>query len=384
MRSAAAQKRARVKRPAKRVDHLDGIRALAILGVLATHWVDAYVPIGSGGHIGVDLFFVLSGFIITTILWRSAPAASVTSGVTTFLRRRVRRLYPALVGLVVGCIALAALSPIGPYGPVDVAGQGVLVLAQVSWWDLAHGTVDTVFGHTWSLGVEWAFYLVWPWVILLLRRRGVTARRACLASVALALALYAGSFGLDEHAFTYSPLGRVSGIVAGAALALWMVDGERRSPRSVRTADAVAALVLVAYLGYVLVGYPTFDPGVRTVGLPLAVACACYLTWFGYTRTTGPVLRLLTAAPVTLVGRCSYSLYLWHIPPLLILDKDRVDLPVLLLGALGVGFAAVATTLSYVLLERPFASSRASVLRTGAVETADVLPRDLEPDPRSA
>lgn len=348
-----------------RVDHLDGIRALAIAGVLGTHWVDNYLPFGSGGHIGVDLFFVLSGFIITTILWRPVADRSLPATVWRFLTRRVRRLYPALAGLVVGCVLLAAIAPIGPYGARDVAGQGLLVLVQVSWWDLSHGRFITVFGHTWSLGVEWAFYLVWPWLLLAMRRRGAAPRTAALVAVALAVLLYAGSFAVDTYWFTYSPLGRTAGIVAGAALALWIADERHRSaaPRAGgRLLDAVAALVLVVYVVYVLVGYPTFDPGVRTVGVPLAVASGLFLTWFGYVRDAGPVRALLTWGPVTLLGRASYSLYLWHIPPLLVLDKDLVALPTPVLGLIGLTFAVVATTLSYLLLERPFTSSRAGVL----------------------
>jgi peptidoglycan/LPS O-acetylase OafA/YrhL len=355
-----------------RVDHLDGIRALAIAGVLGTHWVDNYLPFGSGGHIGVDLFFALSGFIITTILWRGAPGASVAADVGTFLARRVRRLYPALTGLVVGCVVIAAFLPFGPYDALDVARQGVPVLAQVSWWDLSHGTFDTIFGHTWSLGVEWVFYLLWPWLLLVLHRRGTAPGRAAAVAGALAAASYAGSFAVDEFWFTYSPLGRTGVMLAGSALALVLLarpggaraaTAGRLGPRAL---DALAVVAVLAFTVYTLVGYPTFDPGVRWVGVPLATGVGAYLIWFGYVRAAGPVRALLTLPVLTLVGRTSYSIYLWHIPPLLVLDKDRIDLPTPLLGLVGLTFAVTATALSHRYLERPFLRSRGTLLATGA------------------
>ena len=84
---------------AKRVDHLDGIRAIAITGVLSVHWAAKYLPVGVGGTVGVDIFFVLSGFIITTVLWNWRGEGSVGTQYAEFLRRRVRRLYPALLSL---------------------------------------------------------------------------------------------------------------------------------------------------------------------------------------------------------------------------------------------------------------------------------------------
>src|SRR5438128_12084534 len=89
-------------RQAGRVDYLDGIRAIAIGSVVSVHWLSWYTQYLHGGYIGVDVFFVLSGFIITTMLWRTPLPGSLAAGWWSFIRRRVARLYPALLGLVVG------------------------------------------------------------------------------------------------------------------------------------------------------------------------------------------------------------------------------------------------------------------------------------------
>src|SRR3954451_9826888 len=103
-----------------RFDYLDGIRAVAIAAVLALHWLSWYSPLFHGGSVGVDVFFVLSGFIITTLLWRSPLPGSVGEAWSAFIRRRVIRLYPALLGLVIGSVCLYAVVPSAGLSAVEV------------------------------------------------------------------------------------------------------------------------------------------------------------------------------------------------------------------------------------------------------------------------
>ena len=344
-----------------RVDYLDGIRAVAIAVVLALHWFSWYVPLFHGGVIGVDLFFVLSGFIITTVLWRGS------TGYAAFALRRVVRLYPALVGLVAGSVLLYALVPSAPVDPLEVGRRGLLVLTQASsvWAAEQDGSLWLPglqpFGHAWSLAVEWYFYLLWPLGVLTARRRGWSARRLAGVSLAVAAVLYAGSLLLGTFWFYFGPTARFAELLVGAALALHLASGGRVG----RGATGPAALALVAVAAYSLVGTDGSSPVYRYLGVPIAVVAGVVLIRAGYADVTGPVQRLLGHRWLATVGRHSYSLYLWHIVPFLALE--HADAPKLLLGPAAVGLAVVLTIASYRWLERPFLRARSGVLRSPGV-----------------
>jgi peptidoglycan/LPS O-acetylase OafA/YrhL len=344
-----------------RFDYLDGIRAVAIVVVLALHWFSWYVPLFHGGVIGVDLFFVLSGFIITTMLWRGS------TGYGAFVRRRLVRLYPALLGLVLGSVLLYALVPSAPVDPVDVARRGVLVLTQASsaWAAEQDGSLWLPglqpFGHTWSLAVEWYFYLAWPAFVLAARRRGWSARRLAVASLVVATVAYAGSLALGSFWFYFGPTARCAELLVGAALALHFVSAGRPAPRR---ATAPAALALGGVAAYSLLGADGSSAAYRYVGVPVAVLAAVVLIHTGYSGPGGPVHRLLGHRWVAAVGRHSYSLYLWHVVPFLLLEHAAA--PRLVLGPLAVGMAVVLTVLSHRYLERPFLRARGDVLTPAA------------------
>ena len=348
-----------------RFDYLDGVRAVAIVVVLALHWFSWYVPLFHGGVIGVDLFFVLSGFIITTVLWRGA------TGYAAFAWRRVVRLYPALVGLVVGSVLLYAVVPSAPIDAPDVGRRGLLVLAQASsvWAAEQQGSLWLPelqpFGHTWSLAVEWYFYLLWPAGVLAARRQGWSARRLAGVSLGLAAVLYAGSLALSPFSgtfwFYFGPTARFAELLVGAALALHLTSGARAG----RGGTAPAALALAAVAAYSLVGTDGSSPVYRYVGVPVAVVAGVVLIRAGYADRAGPVQRLLGHPWVATLGRHSYSLYLWHLVPFLVLE--HAEAPKLVLGLAAVGLAVVLTVLSHRYLERPFLRARSDVLtRPGA------------------
>ncbi|WP_309648193.1 acyltransferase [Nocardioides sp.] len=354
--------------PQNRFGYLDGVRGLAIAAVICVHWGYQYTPIGGGGYLGVDVFFVLSGFVITMVLWRSRETGSLPTLWWSFIVRRVRRLYPALVGLAVLGPALWAVTPGTPLPVSTVVERAGLVLAQVTWVGELDGVMDP-FRQTWSLGIEWLFYLVWPVVLMSAKRRGVRPLQLAKASAVVALALYAGSaLLLDTRVFYFLPPARFGQILVGAALALWFVE---RPPtvRSRPRGQAVLALSLVAFIVYVLIGPGPFGNGPRIVGVPLATTVAVLLIHHGYATTAGPVHRFLGSGPVTGLGRISYSLYLWHWLPLFLLDKDELGLPLPVVGLIGLTLVALMTTLSYRFLELPFMRSRSDALapRTPAI-----------------
>ena len=351
-----------------RFDYLDGIRAVAIAAVLCLHWLSWYTPLFHGGAVGVDVFFVLSGFIITTMLWRTPDATTWPAAWGSFLRRRVLRLYPALVGLVVGGAVLYAVVPWAPDDPSDVVRRGAIVLVQGSavWAAERHGSLWLPglqpFGQTWSLAVEWYFYLVWPAVVLLGRARGWTAaglHRGCLA---VAAAAYLLALPLGTHLFYFGPVARSAELLVGAALALrFLARGYPTRPARLGPVASAAALAALAL--YTLVGPDGNSPAYRLVGVPVAVGATVLLIHTGYADRAGRVQRLLSHRWVAAVGRSSYSLYLWHIVPFLLLADAPGGVPKPVLGLAAVAAAIALTALSHRLLERPFLRPRSDVLR---------------------
>jgi peptidoglycan/LPS O-acetylase OafA/YrhL len=349
----------------ERLAYLDGIRAVAIGCVVALHWLLWYVPFFHGGSIGVDLFFVLSGFIITTVLWRTHLTGTTSAAYLSFLRRRVARLYPALIGLVVGAVVLYSLIAAGGIAGSEVARRGALVLAQTSsiWAGQQEGSFlfpgITPFGHTWSLAVEWYFYLLWPAVVLLGRRRGWSARRFAVTSAVLGAACYVLSLPLNAFWFYYGPTARVGELLAGGALALFLLSRDSVPLRMPRHLPLVALVAVVAWATF---GPDADSLGYRYVGLPLGVLGALVLVANGYAATPGPVHALLSHRWMAYLGRISYSLYLWHMLPFILLaDVDVLPKPVM--GLIAVAMTAVLTLASYYLLEKPFLKPRGDVLR---------------------
>lgn len=349
-----------------RVDHLDGVRALAIGCVLGVHWVGQYTPIGRGGPIGVDIFFVLSGFIITTILWGWKGDGTLGGQVVEFLKRRFRRLYPALIGLCLLTPPIWLLLPDPPFADIDVVKRSGLALVQLTWLPETLSHPMDPFRQTWSLAIEWYFYLIWSPLVLWIRHR-VTALTLLKWTAPVALALYlVAAVLLDTNGFYFGPLARFGEILAGACLALF-ARSRAGGLSGLRIPDWVVAAAIAVIAVYVLVA-PDPKNDVRWVGIPIAVVCGLLLITAGYAGTEGPTMRLLRWGPITALGRVSYSLYLWHILPLYLLDKDQMALPTPVLALLGVGTACLFTWLSYVFLERPFTKSRGDALAPAAMQ----------------
>ena len=340
---------------AHRVQYLDGIRALAILAVVSVHWVHPYLPFFPGGYIGVDVFFVLSGFLITTILWRGTGTGSVPARYGTFLKRRVRRLYPALLGLLV--IATLAMTVLNfPQTAARAAGDGLLASVQagtfVKGLDLGQ---MVMFGHTWSLSVEWIFYLLWPLGLLWARSRGVSAGRLAVIALSVGALLYLAALPGSGEWFYYGPLARSGQLLVGCAAALWMLSAK---PPKFAVAPWLRTVILLAALAalllWVLLGSQEKQLPYRFIGFPLVTLASTALVVLGSLWQGNRVIGLLGIAPLALLGRVSYSLYLWHLIPIQLLSKDRIDLPMPVLALLGVALAVALTALSYRFLEVPF------------------------------
>lgn len=309
---------------------IEGLRAVAVVAVVLFH---AGIPGVGGGYIGVDVFFVISGFLITGLLWREVAKVG-TVGLPRFYGARARRLLPAsaVVGVATAIASACLLNPlearktfldaiscalyIGNYG---FALQGTDYLAAAA--------PPSPFQHYWSLGVEEQFYLVWPplilgvaWFIRRARRRtGAHAARRTPYLIMLAL-VGATSFAMSlvltqtspSWAFFSLPT-RAWELAAGGLVALTAAYW-RRLPESVATVAGWSGLLMIL-LGCNQLGANTLYPG--TAALLPVLGTALVIAAGGAAPSLG-VGRVLSLSPMRAVGRVSYSWYLWHWPVLLL------------------------------------------------------------------
>ena len=332
---------------------VDGLRAVAVLSVVSFHLFKRALP---GGFLGVDMFFVLSGYLISAIIW--AEAREGRFSVVRFYDRRIRRIMPALLLLLL----IATLVSAGALLPNDLVGYGKSLLATVVfaanfyfWRDtdyFAAAAEQKPLLHIWSLGVEEQFYILFPLVLILLTR--YLPRRAIYAIALLTfasfganvLALFAGA-GLP--AFYLLPT-RAWELGAGALLALLPA---RASPDN-------ATAVLAACAGAILIAggivHPLDEDWFVPAAVP-AVAGTALLVLAGR-HDRSPVNRLLRWRPLVFIGLISYSLYLWHWPIIVFLQYYLVRelRPLEVAAALGLMLACAAA--SWWFVERPFRNKR--------------------------
>ncbi len=325
---------------------LEGLRAVAVVLVLLYH---AAVPGFSGGYVGVDVFFVLSGFLITGLLLREVRRSGTIS-LPTFYARRARRLLPASA-LVLLVTVVASIFMMPPLRVPDVAGDAAAAALYVSNMRFAFQATDYLQAemapspilHFWSLGVEEQFYVFWPAIVLLVARgRSDAARRIGIVAGFIAVASFGLSLYLTQAnqpwAFFSLPT-RAWELGLGAFLAIGATQ-LARIPERPAAAMAWVGLAMVALSGVVLSTGTPF-PGVAallpTVGSALVIAG-------GFRQAPFAPGRWLSMAIPRFLGRISYSLYLWHWP-LLILPAVALDtkLPWWARGALvlvAIGLAA--------------------------------------------
>jgi peptidoglycan/LPS O-acetylase OafA/YrhL len=305
---------------------LDGLRGVAILLVVACH--GGFAPTATGA-VGVALFFVLSGFLITRLVLEAA--ADGRWSLPGFYGNRLARLAPALVVCLTVCTSWWILQGASRANPLAYSVIAVLYLSDLVYPHL----VATPFGHTWSLAVEEQFYLIWPTAALLLagrRRLGLwLIGGVATVSIALRLALW------SDHPLTAtgSPFTNAYALLLGCGLAF----AAEILPAAFRWLEAVGlAALLVLVVSLVVL------PAAGAVGPVLGAGISVALVWAA--ATSG---RLLTMGWLRFVGRISYAWYLWHRPVLYLLHEDAKGLASLPGIVLSLGLA-VASTL---LLEEP-------------------------------
>lgn len=332
---------------------IDGIRALAVLAVLFFH-LDFWGF--SGGFVGVDIFFTISGYLITRQI-----VAELDSGkfrLAHFYERRVRRLVPALLVMLAAVLAVGAIIylPQNWAHMARSAASAAVFLSNISYWfqlDYFEGDAKArTLLHTWSLGIEEQFYLTYPFIILASARFGRRWLVGCTVFLAvLSFVASAWMVAVDQATAFYLLPFRGWEFLVGALLAF-----ANYKPIRSKICSAGAGLVGLALIGYSVFSFDdmTLFPGMSAL-LPCGGAVLLLLA--GHDSPSG---KILGAAPLVFVGRISYSVYLWHWP--LIVFVNYVTLGSLTLPQ-NLGLAALSIFIGYLswrFIEMPFRKPRPS------------------------
>jgi peptidoglycan/LPS O-acetylase OafA/YrhL len=367
-------------RPAYRAD-IDGLRAVAILSVVAYHLVPPALP---GGFLGVDVFFVISGFLISTIIFRSL--ANDSFSFVEFYARRVRRIFPGLI-LVVGFSLYVGWHALLP-SEFDLLGRHVVASTifyenfrlwhEAGYFDIATSLKPLM--HLWSLAIEEQFYLLFPLLLWGAWRFRLNLLALVVFIFALSFALYLRDFDRHRIAAFFSPTARFWELMAGAILAhltLYQAEtlravrslGRRRCETGTAPGGWLFSLAGIALLGLVFSGLNRHLPLANLTGEVGAVLGSALLIFSG---PAGLVNRLVLAnRAVVFVGLISYPLYLWHWPLLSYLTIVEATYPPFYQRAIAVAIAFVLAILTYRFVELPIRHGRTYRTRsTAALVTA--------------
>lgn len=341
---------------------IDGLRAFAVLVVVGFHAFPAAFP---AGFIGVDVFFVISGYLITSII--RADLAGGRFSLAGFYSRRIRRIFPALLLVLGACLAagwfLLLADEYWELGKHVAAGAGfasnLVLLSESGYFDTV--SEKKILLHLWSLAIEEQFYLVWPILLLMLTRlRAAGAAIGVLILASLALSLH--EVHTDRVLAFFSPASRSWELLLGALLAI--AEGgrgallQRLRQRFAEALSAVGFLLLI--LGMVFIRRHSAFPGGWALLPTLGAACVI---------AAGPGARLnrhlLAARPAVWIGKISYPLYLWHWPLLAFGFVLAAGQPTLTMRWAAVGLAFVAAWITFQFVEKPVRHSRRALLAVG-------------------
>jgi peptidoglycan/LPS O-acetylase OafA/YrhL len=326
---------------------IDGLRALAVVAVIIFHYFPTWLP---GGLVGVDIFFVISGYLISGHIVQQLEANRFS--LLDFYSRRVRRIFPALIIVLIASLCLGwmvmSVDDLGLLGK-HVAGGADFVANLVLWSERGAGEGESNFDpmlHLWSLGVEEQFYILWPLVAWFAWRRGMNILATIAAIALLSMVANLVIINIDRVSAFYLPVSRFWELLAGAAL----VQVERQYgsiPNVLAPFAAVTGLILLG-LSFILVRVEQMFPGLialaPVLGAVLVIAAGRDIA----------VKRLVFSNRLAIaIGLISYPLYLWHWPLVsfgYVLEGGTPDKSVRI-ALLALAF--LLATLTYFLIEKP-------------------------------
>jgi peptidoglycan/LPS O-acetylase OafA/YrhL len=331
---------------------VDGLRALAVIGVVLYHYRLGF----SGGFVGVDVFFVISGYLITSIILKDLDSGTFT--MPRFWVRRIRRILPAVSFLVLSLLAIGSLV-LEPRRLVDLAKSAVAqsaLASNVYFWRttsgyFSEGVEFLPLLHTWSLAVEEQFYLFFPvimWLIYKRWKKNLPAILACIGALSLALCVL-GMHRFERASFYLLPT-RAWELMTGALIAI--AGGKLSMGKGIsETLSWLGVAMIIAAMQFFSDSTPF--PGFAAI---LPVAGTTFII-IGTNNGRASVARLLSLKPIVAVGLISYSLYLWHWPLIVIARLVLIEVSV----TVRIGLIAASMIIAYFswrFVEKPFRERR--------------------------
>ena len=328
---------------------IDGLRAIAVSAVVLFH---AGTPGFGGGFTGVDIFFVISGYLITSLILPDIDARCFS--IVAFYQRRIRRIFPALIVVIAFCIVVGyfLLTP----NDYKTFGRSVVAtgffISNIFFWQqtsyFGAPASENPLLHTWSLSIEEQFYLFYPMFLVLISKTSRKTRIAALLSVCLIsfIACVGLIFYKPSATFYLGPT-RAWELLVGGIIALGIIPTSDH--RNFNRAAALTGLMCIVY-GIVCYSSSMRYPGYAALA---PVVGAALLIWSGQTEKTA-AHQLLSTAPFTAMGRGSYSLYLWHFPLFAYFEYAALGKIGSLTTAEVCALSLIAAFLSLQFVERPF------------------------------